>query len=113
MPVKHWLGIRHRHGEAVSWCHVGHVYTWLCSLYKGCNRFNDGCGRLHTLSPVLVCSKPVVGSLRLLGVAGARLDNPAMIVNHGFNDRDRHVSVDRVSRLVRILGVLHELLYPL
>ena len=60
-----------------------------------------------------MCSKPVVGSLRLLGVVEARLDNPTVFINHGFNHLDRHVSVDSFGREVGTLGVLHKLLDPL
>lgn len=60
-----------------------------------------------------MCSKPGVGSRDLRGVLGARLNNPAVVIHHSFDDADRHVSVDRVGGLVGILGVLHELLDPL
>ena len=60
-----------------------------------------------------MCSKPGVGSLRLQRVAEARCDNPTVVVNHGFNDLDGHVSVDSVRWVIGIFGVLHELLDPL
>lgn len=60
-----------------------------------------------------MCSKPGVGSLDLRGVLGARLNNPAATVNHGFDDADRNPSVDGFRGRVGILGVLHELLDPL
>lgn len=88
----------------------------LCPLFRAGKRrqpITAGCRRVHTLSHVLVCSKPGVGSRRLLGVVEALLDNPAMVIHHGFNDLDRHPSVDGVCRVVRILCVLHELLDPL